>query len=334
MPSKAPAKKKPAVRTAKKSKAQASRLNRIPTLNFSKRARMATFMLLFANIAVVGVLIASAATAGFTYSNESDQVYRINSYRSSNGRASLGRSACLSGIARSWAMQMGQRSKLAHSNDTYSGIYDSSLDYIKQTTAQCGNTWQRLGENVGVGADSGGIFNAFVASPGHRANLVGDFTHTGVGAYRSADGRLWIAQVFAKCPSCGSPYTKTPRSVGEPGSNLRDTMTGGQKLTSGQQIYSKNGSYYLVMQSNGNLVLYRHWGGYVWESRTSNSTNAYAVYQTDGNFAVYRSNAKTCHSNTGGRGGRSLVLLGYGNLVNYTGTGSVLWNSRSSTWYC
>lgn len=332
---KSAAKKSPAKRTTPakaKSKAKASSLS---WLRFSKKARVIIFMLVFANIGTIGLIITQAATAGLTYKNESDQVSRINNYRKSNGRAALRRSSCLSGIARSWAMHMGQRGKLAHSNDTGSGIYVYGLDYSKQVPAQCGSNWKMIGENVGVGYASDSLFGAFVNSAPHRANILNSsFDYVGVGAYISSDGRLWVTQIFADCPSCSSAYTKAPKSVGEPGSNLNDTMTAGQKLTSGQRRYSKNGSYDLVMQSDGNLVIYRHWGGAIWSSRTWNSSNAYAIFQSDGNFVVYRSGKHACSSGTGGKGGKRVMLGGDGNLVIYTGTGSAIWTSKSSTWYC
>jgi uncharacterized protein YkwD len=58
--------------------------------------------------------------------------------------------------------------------------------------------WSSVGENVGYGGSVGGIFDALVASSGHRANILGDFTHVGVGAYRDAGGTLWTAHVFAR----------------------------------------------------------------------------------------------------------------------------------------
>ena len=42
------------------------------------------------------------------------------------------------------------------------------------------------------------VFDALAGSSGHRANMLGDFTHVGVGAYRDANGTLWTAHVFAR----------------------------------------------------------------------------------------------------------------------------------------
>lgn len=58
--------------------------------------------------------------------------------------------------------------------------------------------WGTAGENVGYGPDVEVVHGALVASPGHYANMVnGSFTHVGVAVSTSADGRVWVAQVFA-----------------------------------------------------------------------------------------------------------------------------------------
>ena len=48
--------------------------------------------------------------------------------------------------------------------------------------------WTKLGENVGVGAEVEDLVDAFVASPGHYANIVDPaFTEIGVGVVRRSD---------------------------------------------------------------------------------------------------------------------------------------------------
>ena len=58
--------------------------------------------------------------------------------------------------------------------------------------------WSAVGENVGSGGSVSGIFKALAASSGHAANIVGDYTHMGIGAWRDAQGVLWTAHVFAR----------------------------------------------------------------------------------------------------------------------------------------
>ena len=57
--------------------------------------------------------------------------------------------------------------------------------------------WRTVGENVGFGPSVSSINTALVNSPGHYANMVNpDFTHVGIGVVVTADGRVWVSQVF------------------------------------------------------------------------------------------------------------------------------------------
>jgi uncharacterized protein YkwD len=56
-------------------------------------------------------------------------------------------------------------------------------------------SWQQESENVGVGGTPQSIEAAFMASAPHRANILGAYTHVGVGVV-VADGRIWITERF------------------------------------------------------------------------------------------------------------------------------------------
>ena len=57
--------------------------------------------------------------------------------------------------------------------------------------------WHTVAENVGRGGDEASIQSAFMASAGHRANILnGAFGVAGVGVAVSADGRIWVAVDF------------------------------------------------------------------------------------------------------------------------------------------
>lgn len=60
--------------------------------------------------------------------------------------------------------------------------------------------WEKLGENVGVGIDADSLHDAFMASSGHRANILGDFNYVGVGVKSDADGLMWVTVIFMKAP--------------------------------------------------------------------------------------------------------------------------------------
>lgn len=123
----------------------------------------------------------STVSTGFVAAAEGDFASRINALRGSDGLAALSRDGSLDSYARTWAERLAKDGGLSHSN------IGSLLP-----------PWSAAGENVGVGGSVGGIFDALAASSGHRANMLGDFTHIGVGVYRDSQGVLWTAHVFTR----------------------------------------------------------------------------------------------------------------------------------------
>lgn len=123
----------------------------------------------------------TTAAGGFVGSAENEFASSINSYRSSNGLPAISRNGSLDSYARSWAQHMAANGGLSHSD-------------IGSLLGQ----WSAVGENVGVGHSVSSLFGAFVDSPDHKSNIVGEFTHVGIGVYKDADGALWTTHVFAR----------------------------------------------------------------------------------------------------------------------------------------
>jgi hypothetical protein len=72
-------------------------------------------------------------------------------------------------------------------------------------------TWTKLGENVGHGGSPVSLQAAFMASPAHRANLLGpDYDYVGIGALRDDADHLWIALVFMDSPIPGLHHGLPP----------------------------------------------------------------------------------------------------------------------------
>jgi uncharacterized protein YkwD len=64
-----------------------------------------------------------------------------------------------------------------------------------------GIMWRSLGENIafnqGENDPAGLAVNQWMHSPKHRANILrGNFTHSAIGIARTADGRVYLTQVF------------------------------------------------------------------------------------------------------------------------------------------
>jgi hypothetical protein len=134
----------------------------------------------------------------------------------------------------------------------------------------------------------------------------------------STGGALWSSHSYAK-----------PQTIGS-----------GQALKAGW--WTQGQLTFLVMQPDGNLVMYRKRdGAAIWSSRTYGHPGAYAVMQSDGNLVVYRkgggptTGGSLWASNTSGHSGAYAVMQDDGNLVVYRKgggptTGGSLW--ASNTW--
>lgn len=101
----------------------------------------------------------------------------------------------------------------------------------------------------------------------------------------------------------------------------------GQALGSTESVVSCDTRFTLVMQSDGNLVLYGPTGA-LWSTQTQGTAAQNAVMQSDGNLVVYTSSSAVWSSQTEGNPGASLSVQDDGNLVIYSGS-SALWTSNT-----
>lgn len=107
-----------------------------------------------------------------------------NAYRKAQGRAALKLHAKLNLIAGTWAYTMHQSCDFKH-NPNYTAQYPSG--------------WTRAAENIAAGQTYTGVVPAWIASSGHRANILGNYTHIGIGYHFGANcyDRYYV-QNFAK----------------------------------------------------------------------------------------------------------------------------------------
>jgi hypothetical protein len=104
-----------------------------------------------------------------------------------------------------------------------------------------------------------------------------------------------------------------------------------QRLNVNDELMSMNGRARLVMQGDGNLVLYRTDDGRaLWASDTSQQPIAYTVMQGDGNFVAYSADGRPYWAtDTEGHAGAWVVLQDDANLVVYDSASSPLWASNT-----
>lgn len=113
---------------------------------------------------------------------------RTNSLRAASGVHGLAEHDALTRKAEQWAEHMAAAGQLGHSQ------LAQGLE---------GLSWGALAENVAVSDPTGdtllSLHNALASSPEHRQNMLsGEFTHMGVGVATGPDGRVWVAEVFAR----------------------------------------------------------------------------------------------------------------------------------------
>ncbi len=107
------------------------------------------------------------------------------------------------------------------------------------------------------------------------------------------------------------------------------TLSTGERLVAGEQLSSPAGTFRMIMQGDGNLVVYGP-AGATWASRTS-TPGTVLVIQDDGNVVAYSpAGSAVWNAGTQGSFGARLVLQDDGNLVVYRGDNSPAWSSWSS----
>lgn len=156
-------------------------------------AAAAALLALLATLLVPSVALADAgAEAAF--------VAHINRERAAHGLPAVSVAGDLTSVARQWSAQMAGSETLAHNPDLTSQV----------------SGWQKVGENVGKGPeDVDAIHAAFMASPGHRQNILdGAWTEVGVGV-QVRDGRIWVTEVFRQPEAAPAP-APAPEPAAEP----------------------------------------------------------------------------------------------------------------------
>jgi hypothetical protein len=113
------------------------------------------------------------------------------------------------------------------------------------------------------------------------------------------------------------------------GRNNADQLCTSAELHAGQYLYSPSEQYQVIMQTDGNLVIYVS-GTAIWASGTAGTGSAnYLAMQDDGNLVIYTSAGKAVWaSGTYGGGIHSVLdMQDDGNLVIYAAPGYPTWAS-------
>lgn len=143
--------------------------------------------------ALTALLLIVGLAPGALAASEDSLLSKLNAERSSRGLAALASHWDLVDDAEAHSHEMMSQDRLHH-NPNLGGVATG---------------WVSLGENVGVGPSAGSIHAAFMDSSAHRGNILGDYTHVGIGAVRESDNKLWVTVVFMKAAGTTTTTTTT-----------------------------------------------------------------------------------------------------------------------------
>lgn len=124
----------------------------------------------------------------------------INTARTTRGIPALVVAAGTTDVARRWAATQAGRRTMSH-----------NPSYAAQLAAAGSATWGAAAENVGHGRDPVALFNAYMASPGHRANILGrQYRFLGIGWAELPDHTGYNTQNFVDAYSGTYGPTQEP----------------------------------------------------------------------------------------------------------------------------
>ena len=165
--------------------------------------------------------------------------------------------------------------------------------------------------------------------PGQTGTFRFDMTTPSTnGAYNETFGLVADGQNSGWMPA---PVFSLPITVS--GAPIDDLIPG-MILYPGQSIESKSGQYRMALQSDGNLVNYAYINNTwypIWASGTNGKGASTLIMQGDGNLVLYNGSGNPIWaSGTNGKGASTLIMQGDGNLVLYNGSGNPIWASGTN----
>ena len=132
----------------------------------------------------------TAATTGEMAALKSEILQLINEYRKEKRLSPLVQNNITGRIADEHSANMA-RGKTAFGHD---GFEQRNAELKKEIAGM-----SAMAENVAFGKLSAErVVNLWLRSSGHRRNIEGDYSQTGIGIARAADGNLYFTQIFIR----------------------------------------------------------------------------------------------------------------------------------------
>lgn len=178
-------------------------------------------------LVVVGLGLAPASAQ--SVSDEQAFIAAVNRVRAGEGLPALIEDAQLRTLARDWTAEQ-------QAGNCADGAF---ICHASPISAGVTHDWKKLGENVGTGPSVDAVMDAFVASPGHLANIVDPaFTHIGVGM--SWDGnRLYTTHRFMQLRSDDTGESRAPATTAAPATTRAPATTAAAPTTTAESATTR-----------------------------------------------------------------------------------------------
>lgn len=115
----------------------------------------------------------------------------LNQARAANGLGPLSRDARLDTVARTWSAHLASSGAALAHNPDFAGQYPSGWRSAGENVA-----WIDDGSSLGADEVAQRMHEAWMSSEGHRANILGGYTHVGIGVAHSVEHGWYLTQNF------------------------------------------------------------------------------------------------------------------------------------------
>ena len=203
---------------------------------------------------VAGVAPAYAASSQEEISNAVEQILiATNAERTAAGLEPLRLGPAINTVAQNWTESMANGEGAVH-----------NPNYLSEMPSG----WMGIGENIAVGYNPSTVVAAWMASEGHRNNILNlDFTHIGIGYWVDDKGQTWFTQNFGAYPIVDVPSAVT---FSESNKVAHDSVTTSWEPVAGDTV----SDYQVELRNEANIVIAEYSD---WTDTTATFTNLDAL---------------------------------------------------------
>jgi uncharacterized protein YkwD len=117
--------------------------------------------------------------------------YLVNQYRRTQGLPALLWNETIARECRTHSRYQANRGKLSH--DKFSQRISNLRSSIRVSASA-----ENVAMNQGLSDPAMVAKNGWIRSAGHHRNIKGNYTHSGMGVVRTADGKYYLTQIFVR----------------------------------------------------------------------------------------------------------------------------------------